>query len=331
MDDSIFLTLCGVPKAQQPPNEVSFTRTPDGEWRSDATAAITDMEAVCIRLYGLFHQAVLGHPEGHPLDYATPIFVPSLGHSSDTPGSAELLQKFLDAFPADRRPDLHARMYVADCQKLIGGIQDLWQQITYALGEFYRALNGLEPGPVDGLIRPGVPVITHQGPQATAVWIFAEIIYIRLHSLLDYSVKLGHEIQGLRESFQTYPKMASRNKQYGARRDLTFADDETHGTLFEDDPLIAEVETVRNQIIHNGLLDTRPTVFIRYAEGHLTEKFILLPDMREGRPISYVNRTLFYSTENKLNLRLPGLVRSLLHRQITTLALLESHLRDRLA
>lgn len=332
MDDPSYLNLGGIPTKQRPLHEVSFTRTIDGEWHSEATSAIHELEAVCIRLYELFHQVILGHAEGEdPSDYATPVFVSDLGHSADIEGSAELLPKLINAFPAEHRPDLHARMYVVDCQKLIGGIQDLWQQITYSLGEFYRALNFLDPGYVDDLIRPGVPVITHQGPQATAVWTFAEIIYIRLHSLLDYSVKLGHEIQGLRSNFQTYPRMASRSKQYGDRRGLTFAPGETDGTLFEDDPLIAEVETVRNQIIHNGLLDTRPRVFIRYDDNHVSEKFILMPDMRDGRPVTYVNRTLFYSMENKLNQRMPDLVRSLLQRQIATLTLLESRLRDRLA
>lgn len=332
MPTNTYLTLHGVPTTRPPLAEPHFYATAEEGWRSSGATPLFEMEAVCIDLYDLFHQAILGHREGaDPRDLLTPIWVTDVGHSSDTGASANQFQGFLQGVPDDQKTDTHARLYVTDCHKLIGSIQDLWQQVYFSLGEFYRVLNALNPGHAQSLLRDGAGVITHSGPQACAVWTFAEIIYIRLHSLLDYNVKIAHEIQGLRQDFQTYPRMAARNKQYGDRRYLQFDQDQIRGTLFEDDPLIAEVETIRNQLIHNGLLDTRSRVFVRYETEVIVEKFILLPDMQNGRPVTRVNRNLFFANEDKLNMRLPGLVADLLNRQIATLKLLETCLRDQVA
>jgi hypothetical protein len=50
-------------------------------------------------------------------------------------------------------------------------------------------------------------------PVVTSLTATLNIIYIRLHSLLDYTTKLVHEIEHLRADFSSYPKLSSSNIQ----------------------------------------------------------------------------------------------------------------------
>jgi hypothetical protein len=57
------------------------------------------------------------------------------------------------------------------------------------------------------------------------------VIFISLHSLLDYTTKLVHEIEHLRSDFSTYPKPSSSSIQFGDRRRTGWG--EAPGTPFE--------------------------------------------------------------------------------------------------
>jgi hypothetical protein len=91
--------------------------------------------------------------------------------------------------------------------------------------------------------------------------------------------------------------------------------------LFELVEPITEIELVRNLVIHDGLLDDMPKAYKVIRGGQTVEKFLLMPDRTEGRWDRYKNRRLFYSREDKINLRLPSLLESFQRRQVATLKL----------
>jgi hypothetical protein len=163
--------------------------------------------------------------------------------------------------------------------------------------------------------------------------LFANIsfVFIRLHSLLDYCVKLAIEAARPLAAFQNYTRMASRGRQFSDRKNVTW--NGSQGTLFEDCELVRTVETLRNHIVHDGLLDALAKVYERYSEGALAERFILFPDMTGGRLDSFVKRNLFYGREDKVNLRLTTLISEFWVRLAETLRMVEADPRpaDRVA
>jgi hypothetical protein len=185
-------------------------------------------------------------------------------------------------------------------------------------GEFYRALNLDElffaPAPIEE--ADGVRWMT--SPVVTNIHATLGFIFIRLHSLLDYITKLSIEVEKLKNEFSSYPRLGSRNVQYSDRKRISF--NGTPNTLFEKCSLLTEIETVRNHVIHDGLIDEMPKVYKVISGGKTIEKFVLFPDRcSEGRFETFCNRNLFYSGEDKINLRLPHVINEFQRRQVITL------------
>lgn len=147
------------------------------------------------------------------------------------------------------------------------------------------------------------------------------LIYIRLHSLLDYHTKLAYEIEKTRVDFEKYPKLSSKNELYSSRKKLKV--NGSKDTLFEKDAFITEIDSYRNELIHNSLLDDELRIYEKYEDRQLIERYLLLPDVdQNGRLESYINRRFFYSNERKFNYILPDLLRTFQERQLKTLNVL---------
>jgi hypothetical protein len=121
--------------------------------------------------------------------------------------------------------------------------------------------------------------------------------------------------------------MSALNAQFGDRKRVSF--NGATGTLFERCEHIDTVETLRNHLIHDGLLEEHPRLFERVEKGQVVERFILFPDMTAGRFDRYVNRGLFYGREDKINERLPDFILEFQTRLEATLALIVEALRKR--
>lgn len=217
-------------------------------------------------------------------------------------------------------PDLHRLLYLYDCRKLVAGIQECSKEVCVMVGECYRLLN-LDP------LYPPVPETDgiHYVTSLTVanLWAMLNVIYIRLHSLLDYITKLAYEIDRLCDDFKSYPKLVSAGKLFGDRNRLGWP---AGGTLFEASDVVAEVELIRNHVIHDGLLDDMPNAYKIVRGGVIVEKFLLMPDRIGGRFDRYKNRAFWYGREDKINLLLPELIDDFQSRQLATLQLA----RDRL-
>lgn len=87
---------------------------------------------------------------------------------------------------------------------------------------------------------------------------------------------------------------------------------------------------MRNLIIHDGLLDDMPKVYKVVKKGVAIEKFILFPDMKDGRLLKFNNRRTFFASEDKINLRLSGLVVEFQARQLESLRLVAAMLTTRI-
>ncbi|HNT21325.1 MAG TPA: hypothetical protein PKL70_12915 [Saprospiraceae bacterium] len=65
--------------------------------------------------------------------------------------------------------------------------------------------------------------------------------------------------------------------------------------------------TLRNEIVHNASYDYMPKVYQILKGGMLVEKYILLPDLQNGRLKVFKNRKRFFDDDIKLNEVLPSL------------------------
>jgi hypothetical protein len=229
----------------------------------------------------------------------------------------KILGKITDA---DDKKFLHKYLYTIDVFSLISNIQELSKELIYLSGDFYYILNF--ESEFSGLPNSNKQNFrTTKSPVANKLIGLMALIYIRLHSLLDYYTKLAYEIEKIKTSFEKYPKLASNNKLYSDKKKLKI--NESIGTLFEKDAFINAIESYRNELIHNSLLDDTPRIYEKYENYELVERYILLPDTdKNGRIEGYVNRKFFYSQEVKFNLILPDILRTFQARQLKTLEVL---------
>lgn len=71
-----------------------------------------------------------------------------------------------------------------------------------------------------------------------------------------------------------------------------------------------------------------PKAYEVIKDGVAIEKFVLMPDMTNGRFDRSKNRNLFYGGEDRINRRLPDLIREFMNREVATLQLVRQVLRS---
>jgi hypothetical protein len=252
-----------------------------------------------------------------------PDFVFIAGLNSESKASRKDFELFLNK--SSKIPYLNHFLYLSDVTSLVSAIQNCNIEIGRLLGEFYRNLNLESHWPSSGVSQKD-GISWTSSVTVTSLIGAMNFIFIRMHSLLDYLTKLFYEIEHLAADFKVYPKLTSSKILFGDRKKLLA--NGALGTLFEECGLIDEIELVRNMLIHDGFLDDMPKLYMDSRDGKIVEKFLLMPDQIEGHLPKYKNRKLWYSGEDKINLRLPALVLEFRSRLITTLGLAKARLHE---
>lgn len=280
-----------------------------------------DVEAVCIRIHDALRRAVIDVDQYNSLLPAVPPFAHLSGLNSESTLSKVDFEKFLRR-TADF-PEINRFLYLYDTQKLVASIQECMKELIQMTGEFYRTLN------TEALFFPPIKhddgIRYNTSPTVTKLFALLTFLFVRMHSLLDYIVKLALEAEGIPRDFTKYPKLRSSNEQFGGRKKISY--NKHPGSLFEDCEFITFVETLRNHLIHDGLLDDMPKAYERNENGVTMERFLLFPDMTAGRLDRFGNRNLFFSREDKINERLPEIIAEFQARLIVTLGLTLKGLR----
>lgn len=318
-----YLTLPGIPASHCPKGALCYYWT-DGVWRPTSGDLLHEIDDIATQIHDAFESYLFPrYGEFHQhLREINPAFFQA-GLNSECTMSAGDFEALVQGYSGEA--DLFRLLYLFDCQKLVSGIQECTKEAAYLVGEFYRILN-LEPLDAAPYRAPdGYRFVT--SPAVTRLTGTLAIIYVRLHSLLDYLTKLAVEVDQIRTDFRSYPKLASAKILYGDKKRLSW--DEMPETLLERCDTIHEVELVRNLVIHDGLLDDRPKAYIRFKDGEAAEKFVLMPDREGPRWSRYRNRRLFYRGEDRVNLRLPHLLADFQHRQVATMVTIRDRIRER--
>jgi hypothetical protein len=319
----LFLNLDGIPSAYpREDGKVHFFFDPQGIWRPSIDDRHLEIDGICVHLHDDLKGRILdGVPRSEKLLYLLPEFVSMAGHNSEAPISRNQFEQFLTKFAGF--PEINRFLYLADCQKLVSSIQEGIKEVIQIQGEFFHVLN-TESFFYPPLRQPdGVRYST--SPVITKLFAYLSFILIRMHSLLDYTVKVCLEAEQLRNDFKSYPRMTSLNEQYGGRKRVSF--NGKAGTLFEDCTFLTTIETLRNHLIHDGMLDDMPKGYEVIKDGNVIEKYMLMPDMTNGRFDRLKNRILFFGGEDKINSWLPGFTREFMMRLERTLETVRQVLR----
>jgi hypothetical protein len=279
-----------------------FWFDPQGAWRINSGDRSFEIDGICVQIHDAFRRAIMKGVQYDALVYGLPQFVSVAGHNSESTLSRDMFEQFLAS--TDGFPELNRFLYLYDCERLVSSIQECSKEIVQIKGEFYLTLN-TESFFYPPLKQPdGIRFST--SPVTTKMFAYLNFVFIRMHSLLDYVVKLAIEGEGLQADFTKYPKVSSLSEQFGSRKKVSF--NGAPGTLLENCTFVTTVETLRNHIIHDALLDEMPKAYERIEGGSVVEKFILFPDMTNGRFVRFKNQSLFYGSEDKINLKLPSMV-----------------------
>ncbi|GAA0571352.1 hypothetical protein [Caenispirillum bisanense] len=321
----MILNLNGVPSKRPPKGgEVSFWHVSLHGWCMIQDDLAYDVEAACLGIHNELPGAVFGDKSIYTQLLPTmPQLVYLGGLNSESQMSCKAFERALSELV--RLPYLNHFLYLNDVARLVSAIQLCDVEIGRMLGEFYRNLNLENHWPPPGVqLEDGV--CWTSSASVTSLISTMNFIFIRMHSLLDYLTKLFHEIEHLATDFTVYPRLSSSKVLFGARKKLTV--NGTVGTLFESCGLIDEVELVRNMVIHDGFLDDVPKLYVASRDGAIVEKFLLMPDRVDGHLVKFKNRSLWYSGEDKINLRLPKLVLEFRARLIATLGVAWGNLHE---
>lgn len=311
---STYLNLNGIPSEKPRRDSNPFLWfDPQGIWRFSQGDLSHNIENVCVQLHEALRRAIM---EGVPYNDLLPSIPPLVylsGLNSESSLSKidfEKLTRLTANFP-----EINRFLYLYDAQKLVSTIQECQKELVQITGQFYHTLN-TEP-----LFYPPIHqddgIRYNTSPTVTKLFAFLTFIFLRMHSLLDYSVKLALEAENLPKDFSEYPKMRSSSAQFGSRKKVSF--NKLSDSLFEDCEFITWIETLRNHLIHDGLLDDMPKAYEHIVNGVAVERFLLFPDMTLGRFDRYGNRNLFFSREDKINHRLPDILNKFQQRLIVTL------------
>lgn len=248
-----YLNLHGVPASDVPSSGVVyFSFDPHGVWRASTGDLSQEIENICVQMHdALAAQIFDGIGQYHAILPTVPEWVVTAGLNSEAPISRDLFEKFVGA---NSDPTTHKLLYLYDCRRLVSGIQEALIEVVQLQGEFYKTLNLEELFYPPGVIPDGIRYTS--SPVTAKLIALINVIYIRLHSLLDYATKLVFEAEHLRTDFSRYPRLAAKNKFFSDRRRISL--NNKTGTLFEPCDLITETETLRNLIIHDGFLMNNP-------------------------------------------------------------------------
>lgn len=279
-----------------------------------------ELDSVLVSLYDKFRDLFFDDTTAYYGELSLmPLFVQDAGQNSECSWTVEFFNKVMQEEKIKEIPNIYKHLYLVDCQFLIGTIQNLLSGMEAAFVSYYTQIseigNDLKPSSED--------VTMYQISQAvTSVSTSLENYFIKAYSILDMLCKIAYEFQFLQKDFSSYKKLKSADVLWGARKNLTI--NNVFGTIFEKCDLINAIESLRNEVVHNGSWELNPKVFVTFKSGLIAERFMLFPDIVQGHLATAKNRRHFFGNGIKVNDVLPKIHTSYQQRILYTVTWLNS-------
>lgn len=297
----------------------AFFKDVQGYWRRTDSSIDVDLDDLCGRTHGHIRRSLLNDAEISIYHDRLPDWVHMAGLEPESKVSKHRFEQLMAGSGSD--PYFHKFLYLHDIQSLLTNIQRTSSQIFQSSGEFYGLLNDSSFFQYTDQEKVGLrSIVSGEGILLHA---HLENTFVRMRSLLDYAVKIALEDERDDIDFSVYPKLKGAGKQYADKKMLKM--NNSPDTVFEDTELIREIASIRDRIIHDGHFDISARVYESFKRGRLVERFVLVPDMTEGRFDVFRNRRNFFGDDNKMNLRLPSILDNSYGRVRTTVGLIHDN------
>lgn len=214
-------------------------------------------------------------------------------------------------------------LYFHDCDALLFALQNRFTIVGALIEEVYKQLSrhaDIEEGTFNAaVLSDDTSIHTHACLNS---------LIINLASSCDLMTKVAYELEAIPDlDFTKYPKKVSANITYGKCTNLQEIVKQPDTYFAQPRPVqIKKVETLRDELIHNGSLDYFFNVYSVMLEDEFLD-FILCPEFdAEGQFLSYNGRKKFYSKNCKtFNEVLPSMVSDMLALALNTLKMLNNH------
>lgn len=305
MKPTKYYCVDGTNQDELPPtaNKFAFYRDAVGQWHMTGLDNAAATDSICIPVHDAIRKAVYTRQEYEDSKgiLESP-FIYDAGIDAEMKISKDGFEKILAANSLAIR-ELHQALYWQDYAFLLSNVQSGLSEIISTAGAFYESFCSYEFVGVPKADRNGVR--RTDSPETRFATLLLHFVFVRMHSVLDYLVKLTFEVDRQGVNFDIYPKLRGLNSQFGDRKKISI--NKAVGTVFEDCVFIRIIESIRTRIIHDGHLSPNQWIYEVWDGEHISERYILFPDMK-GNPGSFDssgNRRSFYGDDTKINMILP--------------------------
>lgn len=326
MKQIIYYSVDGTTQEEILPShdKVAFYRDAVGHWHMTGFDSVAATDSICVPVHDAIRMAVYTRQEYEDSrSIVESPFVYDAGIDAEMKISKDEFERILARNSAARR-ELHQALYWQDYSFLLSNVQSGLSEIVSTAGEFYKSFCSYSFEGIPEKDRNGVR--RTDSPETRFATLLLHIIFVRMHSVLDYLVKLSLEVERQGVNFDIYPKLRGINSQFGDRKKIGI--NRAVGTVFEDCVFNRTIESIRTRIIHDGHLSPNQWIYEVWDGEYISERYILFPDMK-GNPGSFDssgNRRSFYGDDTKINMILPEIIREFYARTTLTLSMLRDKL-----
>lgn len=260
-----------------------------------------ELDTELVSLYDKFRDLFFEDTDAYYRELSSlPIFIQTAGQDSNCDLTAEAFSEWILKDEFTSIPNFYRHLYLVDCQFLVGAIQNLLIGMDNSFISYYTQIANIgnhESASVSN------EVMYEMSPSVSCISTQLESYFTKAYSILDMLCKIGYEFQFPERDFPSYRKIKSSEILWGARKKLQI--NNTPHTLFEKCDLITLIESLRNEVVHNGTWGLNPKVFLRFERGSLIERYMLFPDISQGHLSTVKSRKHFFGNSIKVNEVLP--------------------------
>lgn len=230
-----------------------------------------------------------------------PIWVQGAGQDSDCAVTADLFSEWIQE-DSINIPNLYRHLYLMDCQFLVETIQNLLTGMEDLFVNYFKQISAAERRRYPSDKDTTVIETSWDSRRLSAL---LESYFVKAYSILDMLCKIGYEFQNPQADFSSYKKMKSSKVLWGDRKNLHI--NGTKGTLLEECSLVRSIESLRNEVVHNGTWELNPKIYCRFANSSIVERYMLFPDIEQDHLATVKSRKHFFGKGTKVNDVLPGI------------------------
>ena len=266
--------------------------------------ALENLNILEVELHDVIMKNVFKGIDYYSIVGLVPMWVRNDGHSQEGCLSKEDFETLVQANDNELT---HRILYYYDCEMLMSSFQNRTSVLVRLINKIYEILT---PN-LSRDIKEYDDVAFGIGTQGIDVYTYLNSLIITLASSFDIITKVAYELQEMSNvNFLSYPNMKSANITYGKRKWL--GDNlMVENTLFakKEAVCIRTIESLRDEIIHNGSLDFHYALYHGLINDNI-EQWIFFPDLNESGTLKNIKaRKKFYpDCTRTFNVMLPPLL-----------------------